>query len=113
MSELHEEEVVIFNLVEDKINPFLIENFQVGRIMAEFLDDNEIRKKVSLMVMLKGNTIKELFTQNDPKKLLNHPDFEDYLSILISNTTYTNDQSFGVKNKIDEIITIIEKEIKK
>jgi len=113
LGELREEEMVIFNLIEDKFIPFLIDNFQVGRIMAEFLDDEKTRKKVSLMESSKGKTIKELFTIVETKDLLNNPDFEDYLSYLISNTTYTNVQSSGVKSKIEEIIKIIEEEIKK
>jgi hypothetical protein len=113
LSELREEELVIFNLIEDKFIPFLIENFQVGRIMAEFLDDEKTRRKVSLLESSKGKTIKEFFTPGDTKTLLNHPDFEDYLSAILSNTTYTNDQSFGVKNRIEEIITILNEEITK
>jgi hypothetical protein len=112
LSELREEEMAIFKLVEEKFIPFLIENFQVGSIMAEFLDDREIRKRVSIGESREGKSIKDLFTQSAPEKLLNHPDFEDYISILISNTTYTNDQSYGIKKKIEELILLIEKAIK-
>lgn len=113
LSELREEEMAIFKLVEERFTPFLIENFQVGPVMAEFLDDREIRKRVSIIESKAGKSIKDLFTRSDPQKLLNHPDFEDYISILISNTTYTNDQSYGIKKKIEEIIVLIEKEIQK
>lgn len=112
LGELREEEQVIFNSVENNFIPFLIENFQVGRIMAEFLDDEKTRRKVSLLESSKGKTFKELFTLTDTKKLLKDQDFEDYLSYLISNITYTNDQSSGVKSRIEEIIKIIEEEIK-
>jgi hypothetical protein len=112
LSELREEEMVTFQLTEDKFIPFLIENFQVGRIMAEFLDDELIRNKITIIESSKGNSVKDLFTQGDPQNLLKHPDFEDYMSLFISNTTYTNDQSYGVKNKIEEIILLIQKETK-
>jgi hypothetical protein len=111
LSELHEEEMVIFELTEDKFTPFLIENFQVGRIMAEFLDDEKIRNKITIIESSKGKSVKDLFTKSDPQDLLNHSDFEDYMSLFISNITYTNDQSYGVKHKIEEIILLIEKEI--
>ncbi|MCF8272558.1 MAG: hypothetical protein K9I95_01890 [Flavobacteriaceae bacterium] len=111
LNELKEEEMVIFNIIEERFTPFLIENFQVGRIMSEFLDDEQIRSKVSLMKSSEGKSIKEWFAKSDPKPLLKHPDFEDYISILISNTTYTNDQSVGVKLKIEEIISLIKKEL--
>jgi len=111
LNELKEEEMVIFNLIEERFVPFLIENFQVGRLMSEFLDDEQIRAKVSITNSSEGKSFKELFAKSDPKPLLKHPDFEDYMSILISNTTYTNDQSLGVKFKIEEIIKLIELEI--
>tara|TARA_R110002051_G_scaffold91370_1_gene160675 strand:- start:16712 stop:17509 length:798 start_codon:yes stop_codon:yes gene_type:complete len=111
LSELHEEEIVILNLVEERFTPFLIEHYQVGGVMSEFLDDEQIRTKVTITESSKGKSIKDLFLPSDAKMLLIHPDFEDYISILISNTTYTNDQSVGVKFKIEEIITLIEEEI--
>ena len=40
-----------------------------------------------------------------------HPDFEDHIALMISNTTYTNQQSIGVKEKIEVIISIIKKEM--
>jgi hypothetical protein len=113
LSELREEELATFNLIEERFTPFLIENFQVGRIMSEFLDDEQIRKRVSITETASGKMLKDLFSQGDSKGLLNHPDFEDYLSIIISNTMYTNDQSYGVQAKIDDIISLIEEELKK
>ncbi len=110
LSELREEEIVILNLVEERFNPFLMEHYQIGRVMSEFLDDEQIRSKVTITESSKGKSIKDLFPPDNPKPLLTHPNFEDYISIIISNTTYTNDQSIGVKLKIEEIVSLIKKE---
>lgn len=110
-SELREEEIVILNLVEQRFTPFLIEHYQISGVMSEFLDDEQFRKIVTITESSKGKSIKDLFPLGNPEPLLTHPDFEDYISILISNTTYTNDQSVGVKLKIEEIISLIKKEI--
>lgn len=111
LNELREEEIVILNLIEERFTPFLIEHYQVGGVMSEFLDDEQIRTKVTITESSKGKSIKDLFPPSDAKALLIHPDFEDYISILISNTIYTNDQSVGVKLKIEEIISLLKKEI--
>lgn len=113
LSELREEEIVIFNLVEERFYPFLIEHYQIGRLKIEFLDDEKFRKKVTQTGFKKDKSLKELFKPSDPTELLNHPDFEDYISTFIANTIYTNDQSNGVKNKIENIISLIKDEIEK
>tara|TARA_R110000744_G_scaffold292060_1_gene402623 strand:+ start:158 stop:961 length:804 start_codon:yes stop_codon:yes gene_type:complete len=112
LSELREEEIIIVNWVEERFYPFLIEHYQIGRLNVEFLDDEKFREKVTQIKFKKQKSLKELFKQTDPTELLNHPDFEDYLSLLIINTTYTNDQSNGVKNKIEKIIALIEEQLK-
>ncbi|MFT6929140.1 MAG: hypothetical protein ACI8VZ_000736 [Candidatus Paceibacteria bacterium] len=113
LSELKEEETIIVNWVEERILPFLIEHYQIGRISTSFLDDEKLREIVTQIKFSKEKSLMTLFKQSDPSELLKHPDFEDYLSIMIVNTIYTNDQSYGVKNKIEEIILRIEKEIEK
>lgn len=113
LSELKEEEVITVNLVEERFTPFLIEHYQIGRINIEFLDDEKFREKVSQITFNKEQSLKELFEPSDPTKLIQHPDFEYYISSMIVNTTYTNDQSIGVKNKIEKIIDLISKELKK
>lgn len=113
LSELREEEIIIVNWVEERFYPFLIEHYQIGRLNVEFLDDEKFREKVTQIKFKKQKSLKELFEQSDPTELLNHPDFEDFLSLLIVNTIYTNDQSNGVKIKIEEIIALIKEEIKK
>lgn len=113
LSELREEETIIVNWVEERFYPFLIEHYQIGRLNVEFLDDEKFREKVTQIKFKKQKSLKELFEQSDPTELLNHPDFEDFLSLLIVNTTYTNDQSHGVKIKIENIIALIKEEIEK
>ncbi len=112
LSELREEEIIIVNWTEERFYPFLIEHYQIGRLNVEFLDDEKFREKVTQIKFKKQKSLKELFKQTDPTELLDHPDFEDFLSLLIINTTYTNDQSNGVKNKIEKIIALIEDQLK-
>ena len=111
--ELKEEEIIIVNWVEEIILPFLIKHYQIGRMNMIFLDDEKLRETVTQIKFSKEKSLENLFKQSDPSELLKHPDFEDYISLMIVNTTYTNDQSYGVKNKIEEIIILIEKEIEK
>ena len=110
LTELREEEIITVNWVEERFYPFLIEHYQIGRLNVEFLDDEKFREKVTQIKFKKQKSLKELFEKSDPTELLQHQDFEDYLSLLIVNTKYTNDQSNGVKNKIEKIIAMIEEE---
>jgi hypothetical protein len=111
LSEVQEEERVTFNHVENLLIPFIIEHYQTGKIIAEFLDDAEFKKAFTLSNSEKYTSIKDLFEQVDFKPLLMHPDFEDHIALMISNTTYTNQQSIGVKDKSEAIISIIKKEM--
>lgn len=113
LAEVHEEEMVTFNHVENVFLPFISKHYQTGRIMAEFLDDEEFKKVFTLTNSSENSSIKDLFPQVDFKILLYHPDFEDHIAMMISNSTYTNQQSQGVKEKIEEIISLIENEIEK
>ena len=58
-----------------------------------------------------NNSIKDLFAQTDIKPILYNTEFEDHIAVMISNTTYTNQQSKGVKEKIEAIIKLIKSEI--
>jgi uncharacterized membrane-anchored protein YhcB (DUF1043 family) len=113
LSELMEEEIYTVNLVEERFYPFLIEHYQIGRLKLEFLYDEKFREEVTQIESNRDKSLKELFKPSDPFELLNHPDFEDYLSFFIVNTIYTNDQSNGVKSKIENIISQIKDEIEK
>ena len=113
LSELREEEIITVNLVEERFYPFLIEHYQIGRLNIEFLDDEKFRKMVTQITFSNENSLKEYFEPADPTQLLQHPDFEDYLSPMIVNVTYTNDQSIGVKYKIESLIALLSTELNK
>ncbi|WP_445749367.1 DUF6090 family protein [Polaribacter sp.] len=113
LSELSEEEQVILELTENRLIPFLIENYQVGRMMMVLLDDKELRAKITMGKIKDYETMKNLVESADFTKMLQHPDFEDYLLQLISYTSYTNEQSAGVRDKTKNIIDLIKVEIAK
>ena len=113
LSELHEEEMVTFNLTEERFNPFIMEHYQFGKIIGEMINDEYIKKQVTFVLSEGNNSIIDLFSQPDFKPLLNHSEFEDYIALMISNTLYTNEQSEGVKVKINSIISLIKEELRK
>lgn len=113
LGEVREEEMVSFNNVEERITPFLMEHYQIGRILAEFLNDETFREKFTLVKSESNTSFKDLFVQQDISSLLDHPDLEDHMGLMISNTIYCNEQSEGVKEKIESIINLINNEIDK
>lgn len=112
LSELFEEEQVIMEMTEERFIPFMIEHYQIGRMMMVLLDDKKLRAQFTMGALKDYDTMKNLVPPADFKPLLNHPDFEDYLLQMISYTSYTNEQSEGVKAKIKAIIQMIEQETK-
>jgi len=113
ISELREEEMVIYNQTEERLTPFIMEHYQLGKIIGEQFNDEYFKKRVTYVIAGGYNSFTDLFTQVDFNPLLNHPEFEDYLALMIGNTVYTNEQSEGVKKKIEEIISLINEELKK
>ena len=113
LGELREEETVIFNQVEEQLTPFVMEHYQFGKIIGEQFNDEYFKEQVTFVIAEGSNSIINLFPQVDFKPLLNHSEFEDYLALMISNTIYTNEQSEGVKKKIEKIISLINGELKK
>lgn len=111
LGELREEEMVTFDIIEERFIPFIMEHYQIGKIMGEMINDEYIKKEVTLVMAQGNNSIIDLFGQVDIKPLLNHPEFEDYISLMINNTIYTNEQSEGVKHKIESIISLINEEL--
>lgn len=111
LSELKEEEIVTFNHVENLFIPFISEHYQLGRVMAEFLNDADFKATFTLDNSEENKSIKDLFPQADIKPILYNTEFEDNIAVMISNTTYTNQQSKGVKEKIEAIIRLIKLEI--
>ena len=113
LSELSEEEQVILNITENQLIPFLTENYQIGGMMMVLLDDEELRTRISMNEIKEFEAVKNLVPKPDFNQLLNHPDFEDYLFRIISYTTYTNEQSVGVRKKTNKIIDLIKTEMHK
>lgn len=113
LGELGEEEKVTFNLVEERLTPFVMEHYQFGKIIGEQFNDKYIKELVTFVMAEGYNSIIDVFTQVDFKPLLLHSEFEDYLALMISNTVYTNEQSEGVKKKIEKIISLIKGELRK
>lgn len=113
LSELSEEELIIMNLTEERLIPFLIENYQIGGMQMIFLEDKQLREKSAIGSLKEYKSTKNLVSKSGFKSLLIHPDFEDYLFQMISYTSYTNEQSEGVKEKIESIVAMIQKEVEK
>ena len=111
LKEVHEEEQVIFADVQTKFTPFIREQYQLGRVLSEFLQDETFTSHFTLSTSQEYNNIRDLFGQTDLKPILLHPDFEDHLAEMITNTIYTNQQSQGVLEKIEEILALIRGEI--
>jgi hypothetical protein len=111
LNEVHEEEQVIFADVQTKFTPFIREQYQLGRVLSEFLQDEAFTSHFTLSTTQDYDNIRDMFGQTDLKPILQHPDFEDHLAEMITNTIYTNQQSQGVLEKIEEILALIRGEM--
>ena len=111
LSSLREEEMATFNLVEERYFPFLIANYQIGPIVANFITDYSFISKTLITNSIRNKLPENLFDGVSPFDLINNPDLSDYLLLLIANTDYTNNQSQAVKSKIENIILLINKEL--
>jgi Family of unknown function (DUF6090) len=111
LSALREEEMVIFNLIEERYIPFLIDNYQIGPVVANFITDYTFISKTLIIDSIRNKLPENIFEGVSPYELINHPDLSDYLLILIANTDYTNNESEGVKGNIEKIIALINQEL--
>jgi len=111
LSELREEEMVTFNLIEERYFPFLIDNYQLGPILSKNMTDHSFHSKMNIIELKRKKMADNLFDTNSPYNLVNNPNMEDYMALMYTNNEYTNLQSFGVKSKIENIIALINKEI--
>jgi hypothetical protein len=84
----------------------------MGGVITQFLQDEDFMAVFSLGETNKEIPLKELFQPADFIPYLYHPDLEDHIAIMISNTVYTNQQSEGVKEKIELILSLIKSETK-
>lgn len=116
ISDVIEDEVIWKNYRNDIYFPFLVENYQLRSIRNKAYKSN-VLGKYSLEV---GKTI-EVYQKNDIgntkhkedyHSLLNHPNFEDHLTRCYSINSWANIQSQILRNRIVEILEIIDLEIK-
>ncbi|WGK65153.1 DUF6090 family protein [Croceiramulus getboli] len=113
LGELREEEMVSFNLIEERFFPFLIDNYQLGAVLSNNMTDHSFHSKIQMIDLDRKKMSKHLFNTNSPFELVNNPDMEDFMALTYTNTEYTNLQSEGVKSKIEHIIRLITHEIEK
>lgn len=108
LSELREEEMNIFTMTEEQIFPFLIEHYQIAGLSMKFLFDEELRARFTIGTELSDfSELKNLAPEADYEELLSHPNFEDHVSRMLGITPYVNEQSIGVKEKTEELLTLI------
>lgn len=111
LGDLTDEEQVIFNHSENSIQPFFIQHYQMGGVVTQFIQDDEFMALYSLSDPTKEIHLEKLFQPSDFQPLLYHSDLEDHLAIMMTNTIYTNQQSEGVKEKIELILSLIKSEV--
>ncbi|TDQ17018.1 hypothetical protein DFQ04_1666 [Algoriphagus boseongensis] len=108
LEDLTDEEEVIFNFSENLMQPFIIQHYQMGGVVTQFIQDDEFMAMYSLSDRTNEIPLKDLFPPSDFKPILYHPDLEDHLAIMMTNTIYTNQQSIGVKEKIELMLSLIQ-----
>ena len=111
-----EDEVIWKNYRNDQYFPFLVLNYQLRTIRNNAYKSNvlgsftlEIGESVGAYTK---NEIGNSAHNEDFNMLLNHPDFEDHLSRCYSINSWANEQSDILRQRIVEIIELIEGEIK-
>ncbi len=116
INDVIEDEVVWKKYRNEQYFPFLIQNYQLRTIR-----NNAYKANILGLYSLKIGENNETYSNNnignsshkeDFNALLNHPDMEDHLSRCYSINSWANVQSEILRNRIIEIITLIEKEIK-
>jgi len=116
INDVIEDEVVWKKYRNEQYFPFLIQNYQLRTIR-----NNAYKANILGLYSLKIGENNETYSNNnigisshkeDFNALLNHPDMEDHLSRCYSINSWANVQSEILRNRIIEIIMLIEKEIK-
>jgi len=112
LSQLREEELNVKEWVETRFNPFLIENYQIGASLELSWTDDGFNS-LSALSKTEHSSLSGLFDKIPFDVLLNHPDFEDHLALIMSNHQWSNQQAIGVKEELNKIITNIDTGLKK
>ena len=110
-----EDEVIWKNYRNEQYFPFLIQHYQLRTIRNNAYKSN-ILGKFTLQIgknteAYAKNEIGNSAHKEDFNALLNNPDFEDHLSRCYSNNSWANEQSAILRQRIVEIIELIEGEI--
>lgn len=111
LEQLREEELSMFNLIENKFIPFLITNYQIGPIVEKYYINNNFNSTQLLNNTNRVSLSKNLFTNGKTSSFLNHNDTEDYLALILTSSDFTNLQSLGVENQIKLIISTLKQEL--
>jgi len=113
-SELEEEELTIFDFIRFEYHPFLIDNYSLRNVFTQ-IKNSDIWKDIhlatgdiSIMYSIKMGNEEDY----DANSLISNSNFEDLLATLITWNESANNQSNGVMGKMDEILEIIESEMK-
>ena len=112
LGELREEEMVTFNHVENLVIPFLIEKYSTGNVISEFLKDDDFISSFTLSTSKEDFPIEILKSSHDFYPLLQSKEFKNHLSLMISNVLYQNQQSYGVKETMENTIKMIKSQLK-
>ncbi|OUR91145.1 hypothetical protein A9Q87_11780 [Flavobacteriales bacterium 34_180_T64] len=116
INDVIEDEVIWRNYRNDQYFPFLIQHYQLRTIRNKAYKSN-VLGKYSLEIGESNdsyiqNNIGETKHLEDFNALLNHPNLEDHLTRCYAINSWANVQSNILRNRIVEIIEIIEQEIK-
>lgn len=109
-----EEERIWTSYLYNQYIPFLIENYQARNILQYTWRDKDLMKTVLLERSQEiqfdiGNS--KAIPSVD--KLLGNVDFEDHLTICRSWNLVSNIQSFALRKRIEEILTMVSEELKR
>lgn len=115
INDVIEDEIIWKNYRNDIYFPFIVAHYQLRTIRNNAYQSNilgqysiEINKNIE---SYSKNNIGMTKHKEDFNELLNHPDFEDHLTRCYSINSWANIQSGILRERIVEIIKLIDKEI--
>ena len=110
-----ESEDVWTNLRNNQYVPFVIKHYQLRTMRNSAMKTNLMQ---SFLINQEDRNAKYKITEfgetrhdADYNRLLDHPDYEDHLVRLITNNRTTQQQSYILRQRIEEILSLIEHEL--
>lgn len=97
--------------------PFIIKNYQLRTMESDDLNPNSSRTRKSLIGGMKDTILYNIHEfghsshKEDLDTLFNNPDFEDYLTNCITHNLGVNKQSYILRNRILDILDLLDREI--